>query len=120
MKRPETPPGALRRRDDEDVFDEPWQAQVLGMADALIIGRVIAADAWANALGAALRDHEAAGADDDAETYYHAVLDALQTLLLETGAVAPDDVDRREWQWRQAYFNTPHGEPVELSAGTKD
>ena len=45
----------LKRRDEEPMFDEPWQAQVLGMADILITAGVISSDAWATALGAELR-----------------------------------------------------------------
>lgn len=120
MKLPETPLGPLKRRDDEPTFDDPWQAQVLGMADALVSGGVIAADAWAEALGAALRKRSAVGAKDDAEQYYRAILDALETLLFVSGKVAPNEVSTREQQWREAYLNTPHGQPVELSAGVKD
>jgi len=42
----------LKRRDDEPTFDEPWQAQVLSMADILVTAGVISADAWARTLGA--------------------------------------------------------------------
>jgi hypothetical protein len=35
----------LKRRYDEPTFDEPWQAQVLGMADILVTAGVISADA---------------------------------------------------------------------------
>jgi hypothetical protein len=119
LKLPETLLDPLKRRDDEPTFDDPWQAQVLGMADALVSGGVIAADAWADALGAALRKRSAVGANDDAELYYSAVLDAVETLLYDSGKVAPNDVSTREEQWRSAYLNTPHGQPVELSAGEK-
>jgi hypothetical protein len=44
----------LKRRDEEPMFDEPWQAQVLGMADILVTAGVISSDAWATALGAEL------------------------------------------------------------------
>lgn len=121
MNPPDNPPGnalgPLKRRDGEPTFDEPWQAQVLGMADAMVTSGVIAADAWAARLGARLAERSAAGAADDADTYYGAVLDALQGLLAESGAARPDEVDRREHQWRDAYLHTPHGMPVELSAG---
>jgi nitrile hydratase accessory protein len=113
---PETPLGPLKRRDDEPVFDEPWQAQALGMADVLVTAGVISADAWALALGAELRKGATAGVADDAEAYYRAVLAALQTLLYEAGATAREEVEVREAEWRRAYLNTPHGMPVELGA----
>ena len=117
MSRPETL-GPLRRRDGEPVFDEPWQAQALGMADMLVSAGVITADAWATALGKELRQAATAGAPDDLETYYRAVLAALQTLLYETGTTAREEVDTREAEWRRAYLTTPHGKPVELAAGS--
>ena len=81
---------------------------------------MIAADTWAETLGAALRKRSAAGSNDDAELYYSAVLDAVETLLFDSGTVAPNEVSAREEQWRKAYLNTPHGQPVELSARTKE
>ncbi len=51
MSLPKKPLGPLKRRDDEPVFDEPWQAQALGMADMLVTARVVSADAWATAPG---------------------------------------------------------------------
>ena len=111
--------GPLKRRDDEPMFDEPWQAQALGMADILVSAGVISADAWATALGAELRKGAAAGVADDAKAYYQAVLAALQVLLYETGATSREEVDVREDRWRRAYLNTPHGKPIELSAAFK-
>jgi nitrile hydratase accessory protein len=113
---PDAPLGPLKRRDDEPVFDEPWQAQALSMADLLVTAGVISADAWAKALGAEIRAGASAGLADDAETYYRAVLAALQSLLYEVGATSREEVDVRADAWRRAYLNTPHGKPVELGA----
>ena len=105
----------LKRRDDEPTFDEPWQAQVLGMADMLVTGRVISADAWASTLGAELGKSAASGAEDNVEAYYRAVLAALQILLYELGATSREEVDIRQNEWRRAYLNTPHGQPVSIA-----
>ena len=118
MSPPKRPLGPLKRRDTEPVFDEPWQAQALGMADMLVTAGVISADAWATALGAELRKGAAAGVADDAEAYYRAVLAALQSLLYEAGATSREEVDSREDEWRRAYLKTPHGKPVELGASS--
>lgn len=116
MIQPDAPFGPLRRRDGEPAFDEQWQAQVLGMADILVSSGVIAADNWANALGAALVARNAEKTEDTTETYYEAVLDALQTLLAAEGQASATEIETREEQWRQAYLNTPHGQPVEIQA----
>ena len=119
LTRPENQPSALKRRDGDPTFDEPWQAQVLGIADAMVASGVIDANAWADRLGAALRKGAETDARDNTETYYNAVLEALESLLAEVGAAGTDELDSREQQWRRAYLNTPHGKPVELTAGAK-
>jgi nitrile hydratase accessory protein len=108
----------LKRRDDEPMFDEPWQAQALGMADMLVTAGVISAAAWARALGAELRKSAASGAEDNAEAYYRAVLAALQLLLYEARLTSREEVDVREDEWRCAYLHTPHGKPVTLDASS--
>jgi nitrile hydratase accessory protein len=101
------------------VFDEPWQAQALAMADVLVNSGTIAAQDWANALGVQLRQSTSSAPADDANSYYSAVLAALQDLLYRGGTVEPGQVASLQDQWKQAYLNTPHGSPVELSAGEK-
>src|SRR5438477_10742818 len=43
--------GPLKRMDNEPVFDEPWQAQVLAMADALSKSGTFTTAEWSRALG---------------------------------------------------------------------
>ena len=81
---------------------------------------VIAADDWATTLGSALEKRSEAGERDNAELYYSAVLEAVETLLIGSGNVNPDDISQREQQWRIAYQNTPHGQPVEFLAGADE
>jgi nitrile hydratase accessory protein len=113
---PDTPLGSLKRREGEPTFDEPWQAQALGMAETLVAAGVIAPDAWAKALDTELLKSVSVGASNDADAYYGSVLAALESLLYEAGAATANEVDRRQEQWRQAYLNTSHGQPVELAA----
>lgn len=109
------PLGPLKRRDGDPIFDEAWQAQALAMADTLVKARVFSAEDWAAALGVAVREN----AEDSTQAYYAAVLRALERLLADAGTVpAPELEDRRD-AWAQAYENTPHGAPVDLSAGSK-
>ena len=119
MNVPDEPLGPLKRKDGDPVFDEPWQAQALAMADSLVKAGAFPASAWATALGAELRTAANAGAADDALTYYRAVVAALESLLDKSGAAEMDEVEARREQWKRAYLNTPHGKPVELSAGKR-
>ncbi len=111
------PLGPLARRDGEPVFDEPWQAQALAAAYALAENGLFTRQAWSETLGAELRRAEDAGAPDTAETYYRAVVTALERLVAESGAASTEALAERREAWRQAYLDTPHGQPVELSRG---
>jgi nitrile hydratase accessory protein len=117
LKLPSDPLAPLARADGEVMFEEAWQAQALGLADCLVNAGVISASQWAEALGEALREAAQAQAPDDIETYYNAVISALETLLQKSGTVAAREAAARKAQWERAYLNTPHGRPVELRAG---
>jgi nitrile hydratase accessory protein len=108
-------PCPLARHDALPTFAEPWQAEVLVLAEALVERGVIGAAAWAAALGAALKEEPEH--DDPREHYYRAVLLALERLMTERGGLAPDLLSARTEAWRRAYLRTPHGQPVELARG---
>lgn len=109
----------LVREEDEPVFDQPWQAQVLAMADTLTEQGHFSASEWSASLGEELRRAEAAGMPDTPDTYYTAALVALEHLTAAGGAISDSAIEERVATWRRAYENTPHGQPVELSAGLK-
>ncbi len=93
-----------------DVFAEPWHAQVLANAHALIRAGQISASEWAEALGAALARAEEEGAADTDETYYLAALEALETV----GPLDQATLSDRKSEWEAAYRRTAHGKPVVL------
>ena len=113
MNRPEF--SFLKAKDGEPVFGEPWHAQTLALADLLVKSCAISSARWAETLGAEIKALNAE--PDDRETYYRAVLAALERLLAENGSVTPAELHEREHQWERAYLRTPHGKPVELAAG---
>ncbi|MEM8689817.1 MAG: nitrile hydratase accessory protein [Pseudomonadota bacterium] len=104
----------LKKMDREPVFDELWQAQVLAMADAMVAAGAFTAGDWSAALGQALKEAEATGAEDTSRTYYEAALGALEDLLQGSGDVPAQTLEARRTAWRDAYLATPHGDPVEL------
>jgi hypothetical protein len=113
LNRPEL--GFLKAKDGEPPFGEPWHAQTLALADLVVKRGVISPAQWADTLGAEIEALRAA--PDDRETYFRAVLAALERVLAETGRVTRAELDEREHQWERAYLRTPHGKPVELAAG---
>jgi nitrile hydratase accessory protein len=111
-------PGApLARRDGEPVFDEPWQAQVMALAFTLMEQGAFTNALWSDTLGAQLKAAAARGRPDTPDTYYQCALAALESLLASSEAVPRPALDERTETWRQAYLNTPHGEPVKISEG---
>jgi len=116
---PEDPLGTLQRKDGDPTFDEAWQAQSLAIADTLVDAGVVTAMGWAEALGFELQSAARAGAADNADTYYLAVLGAVEKLLRQIEIIGRDELDARVEAWRQAYLSKPHGKPVELRAAPK-
>ncbi|MEM7293428.1 MAG: nitrile hydratase accessory protein [Pseudomonadota bacterium] len=104
----------LPRLDTDPTFDHPWQAQVLALVDALIGTAAFSAGQWSATFGAALSRAEESGAPDTTDTYYQAALESLEHLLNQGGEIDTAELGGRVEQWRQAYLETPHGQPVEL------
>ena len=100
--------------DGDPVFDEPWQAEALAIADTLVSKGMFSASTWSETLGKALRMAESEGAVDNQETYYHCVLNALEQLVAEHGEIDKKAMAAKRQDWEQAYLSTPHGQPVRL------
>ncbi|MDH3218655.1 MAG: nitrile hydratase accessory protein [Gammaproteobacteria bacterium] len=100
--------------DGEPAFEEPWQAQVLAIADTLVQNGMFSAGEWSEALGAALQQAASASAVDNQETYYRCALDALETLVARHSEIDESAMSGKRKAWEEAYLSTPHGQPVNL------
>lgn len=109
-------PAPLKCRDDEAAFAEPWQAQVMAVASALVAAGRFTAAQWSETLGAEIAKANAAGAPDNAATYYQSALEALERLSKEQALTDAAQLSARKSAWIEAYEHTPHGQPVELKA----
>jgi nitrile hydratase accessory protein len=98
------------------VFHEPWQATAFALAVHLSERGAFPWTDWSVALGREIREAAAGGAPAQVDVYYRHWLDALERLCADKGMVDPAELRRRQDQWRRAYLNTPHGEPVQLAA----
>jgi nitrile hydratase accessory protein len=112
-------PAALPSDHDGPVFAEPWQASAFALAVHLSERGAFAWSEWSTALGHEIQAGTQRG-PEAAAAYFHRWLDALERLCREKGLVDAAEIGRRREEWRQAYLNTPHGEPVALSAATPD
>lgn len=97
------------------MFAVPWHAEALGIANALIQSGMYSQVEWANALAAEIRLLAVAGEPDTEDTYYQAVLAALEGLVGEKSPETGGSLVARVEAWRRAYLNTPHGQPVTLA-----
>jgi nitrile hydratase accessory protein len=98
------------------TFAEPWQAEAFATVQALIDADVVTPKEWMDALAAAIAEHRQGGDPDLGDTYYEHWLAALERVLAAKDLVTPDATDARAEDWRRAYLNTPHGQPVDLEA----
>ena len=85
------------RNEDGPVFREPWEAQAFALARSLQERGVFSAAEWAAALGAEIKQAQAAGDPDTGETYYHHWLATLERHVHAEGAVGGANIDAQEW-----------------------
>lgn len=102
------------REDDEAVFAEPWQAQAFALAVSLIEAGRIQWQEWAETLGDEIAHATEHGIAADGSAYYELWLRALERLVARKGLVATSELGELENAWREAYRDTPHGQPVSL------
>ena len=114
MKDTESKLRPLFNIDGDAVFDEPWQAEALAIADSLVQQGMFSASTWSETLGKALRVAEADGAIDNQETYYNCVISALEKLIADNSEIDQKAMLNKRQEWEQAYLSTPHGKPVRL------
>ncbi len=96
------------------VFEEPWEAQAFALALKLHEAGHFTWSEWAEALGAEIKAAQARGDPDLGDTYYRHWLAALERLAAEKGLVRAGDLAARKAAWKQAFLDTPHGQPVAL------
>lgn len=105
----------LPPRGDEQVFSEPWQAQVFAMTVTLHERGLFTWPEWARRLG-----RHVAGAAADGSDYYRRWADAFAELLLDVGVLGAEQVAATTAAWHAAAARTPHGQPIELSPAAPD
>jgi len=109
----------LPRDEGGPVFTEPWQAQAFALAVRLSEQGHFTWKEWAAALAAELKSAADRGEPDDGSRYYEHWLAALERLVAEKGLTDSAALVARKEAWAEAYRRTPHGKPIELSAGLK-
>jgi nitrile hydratase accessory protein len=83
------------RRNGELVFAEPWESRAFGLALTLHAAGSFEWEAFRRQLMAAIARWEAGHAEGDDFAYYRCWLQALETVLVAEGLIAPGELDRR-------------------------
>ena len=98
---------SIPRRNDEPVFNEPWEAQAFAMAVKLNDRGCFTWSEWAEYLGAEIKSSDA--------TYYEHWLAALEKIVEAKGLMSHNERINRVDAWDRAAHATPHGQPIELT-----
>jgi nitrile hydratase accessory protein len=109
-----TAPDALLRELDGPAFAEPWMAQVFACAVHLSRNGLFTWNEWVDVFSAEIKTHPQQPGEPADAAYYRQWLAALETIVGLKGAASTAEISERQETWRQAYLNTPHGQPVEL------
>ena len=109
-----TAPDALLRELDGPAFAEPWMAQVFACAVHLSRQGLFTWNEWVDVFSAEIKAHPQEPGEAANAAYYRQWLAALETIVGRKGAASTSEIGERQETWRQAYLNTPHGQPVEL------
>ena len=110
---------ALPRDEEGPVFHEPWEAQAFAVAVSLLEAGHFTYAEWAASLTEEISEAQQHGDLDLGDTYYEHWLNAMERVCRARELVLSGDMVERAEQWRRAYLNTPHGQPIELSAAFK-
>lgn len=105
----------LPRDGEGPVFERPWQAQVFSLVVHLHQAGLFAWKDWVQVFSTQIRAAPALPGESANDAYYRQWAAAAETLVAALGLAGAQDVAQRAAQWRQAYLNTPHGQPVLLA-----
>ena len=109
----------LPRDNGGPVFAEPWHAQAFALAVKLSELGHFTWKEWTSALAEELKSATDRGEADDGSRYYEYWLAALERLVAAKGLSDAAAMHERKEAWAEAYRHTPHGKPVELTAGKR-
>ncbi len=111
---------ALPRDEAGPVFNEPWEAQAFALTVRLSESGYFTWPEWVEVFSQEIKAAQERGDPDLGDTYYQHWLKALERICTEKGLVGQAALTQRKAAWRRAYLNTPHGQPIVLSAAFRD
>ncbi|MCS4309765.1 nitrile hydratase accessory protein [Pseudomonas sp. BIGb0381] len=100
--------------DEGPVFDKPWQAQAFSLLVHLHQAGVFPWKDWVQVFSEEIKAAPAQPGESVNDAYYRQWITAMERMVTTLGLTGMEDIFQRGEEWRQAYLNTPHGQPVVL------
>lgn len=105
----------LPRDEEGPVFDKPWQAKAFSLIVHLHRAELFPWAEWVRTFSEAIKAAPAQPGESVNDAYYRQWATAMENMITALHLTAPDDIGRRTQEWRLAYINTPHGQPIVLA-----
>jgi len=105
---------SIPRRENEPVFNEPWEAEVFALSLSLHEQGLFTWKEWADTLATTISRAQAKGDPDLGDTYYQHWLSTLEQIVINKKVGNSGQLQALYAQWHKAAQNTPHGHPIEL------
>lgn len=99
------------------VFEAPWHAQSFALAVYLNERGIFDWPEWTQVFGATLAEHGLAKDLDGGDDYFLTWVEALERICTDKGVAELEALSVLKGSWERAYLVTPHGAPVDISAG---
>lgn len=112
---PTSLPGIPLKDLDGPAFDQPWQAQAFSLVVSLHQAGLFEWKDWAEAFTSEIAASPAVPGESVNDTYFRQWVSALEKFAARLKLTCGTDIDNRARAWRQAYLNTPHGQPIMLA-----
>jgi nitrile hydratase accessory protein len=108
-------PVGLPRDAEGPVFDQPWQAHAFALVMQLHRAGAFTWEEWVRVFSREIATAPAQPGERVNDAYYRQWLAALEEIVTLSGLSDRGAMAERADEWRQAYLNTPHGQPIDLA-----
>ncbi|WP_337020990.1 nitrile hydratase accessory protein [Pantoea anthophila] len=105
----------LPRDEEGPVFDKPWQAKAFSLIVHLHQAGLFRWAEWVQIFSKEIKAAPAQPGESVNDAYYRQWTAAMENMMTTLNLAVPDDISQRTQEWRQAYLNTPHGQPIVLA-----
>ncbi|WP_321793560.1 nitrile hydratase accessory protein [Burkholderia pyrrocinia] len=97
------------------VFEQPWQAQAFALIVHLHQAGFFPWADWVQTFSDVITTAPARPDESINDAYYRQWIAGMEQMVARLGLTEVESITHRTDEWRQAYLNTPHGEPVALT-----